>query len=335
MARHRGPKKAPAQKKPPLTHFLCVPLISSTSRSLFEASLTEFRDAVSNSDQTAIEGVETGGETQQEAKLPVIHPKAIRPVGTLHLTLGVMSLDENKLSDAVEYLKDNDVRDLLERTVNESSDANETNQQVNLADGSSALERPITPPTVNRSGGPFKVYLKGVMSMHAAHKTSILYSAPVDESGRLYPFCVALQKLFKDKGFLVEDNRPLKLHATIVNTIYAKGKKRPAKHNAKQQTPGPSIKESTSTEQAEETATHFGSVEANDDRFAGHGPSANGPLSIDATAILKKYKDFVWAENIVLDRVAICEMGAKKIFNDEGKEIGAEYTEVGSIPLPS
>jgi activating signal cointegrator complex subunit 1 len=161
--------------------------------------------------------------------------------------------------------------------------------------------------------------------MHSPKQTSILYIAPTDETGRLTPFCIALQKMFKDKGFMIDD-RPLKLHATIVNTIYAKGRKRPPRSNAYESSSGNA------------KAKHqLGEVDPStpDDRSQGHGPNANAPLKIDATAILEKYEDFVWAKDVVLDRVAICEMGAKKVVDEEGNVKDEEYTEVACIALPT
>lgn len=127
--------------------------------------------------------------------------------------------------------------------------------------------------------------------MHAPEKTSIVYIEPHDPSGRLYPLCVALQDVFRRSDLLVPDDRRLKLHATIVNTIYTKGR-----------------------------------------RSQGHGPQANAPLKIDARALLEKYRDSVWAEDVVLDRIAICEMGAKKRI-ENGVAVSEEYTEVASVPL--
>lgn len=72
-----------------------------------------------------------------------------------------------------------------------------------------------------------------------------------------------------------------------------------------------------------------------EDRSSGHGPDANAPLKMDATELLEKYKDFIWAENITLDRVAICEMGVKKELDDRGKVIREEYKEVAIIALAS
>ena len=58
--------------KPRPTHFLCVPLVTTTSRPQLAWSLGSFRADVA--------GLNGYG-------LP---PDAVRPVGTLHLTLGVM-----------------------------------------------------------------------------------------------------------------------------------------------------------------------------------------------------------------------------------------------------
>lgn len=216
-----------------------------------------------------------------EVTIPSISPKAIRPVGSLHFTLGVMSLDKDKLSDAVELLQGGEVRELI------------TAMCVTSAD-SSTLQESKSPLQDSNVIRPLAIRMKGLASMHSVRQTSILYIPPEDATERLYPLSVALQKLFKEKGFIIEDNRSLKLHATIVNTIYGKG-----------------------------------------DRSAGHGPNAKAPVRIDATALLDKYKDYVWAEKFVLDRVAICEMGAKKQYDAQGAEIDAEYTEVATISLPT
>lgn len=322
MTRHRGPKKPPAAKKPPLTHFLCVPLVTSASREPLAVSLQRFSDAVS------LEVGSVGGTTGRDGKighenLRIVHPKAIRPVGAIHLTLGVMSLGRDQLSEAVEYLNSPDVRRLISTTMNESPGPSETRTADSKS--SSTLDGPITPPATKRHGGLLEVELKGIESMHAAHKTSILYIAPTDESGRLYPFCVALQKLFRDKGFLVEDNRQLKLHATIVNMIYAKERKRASKASTSATTPA-------SSNLSNDKTTNVDAAADSTERSPRHVASSR---TIDATAVLEAYKDYIWVDNIALDRIAVCEMGAKKIFDEDGIEVGAEYTEVASVSLSS
>jgi len=311
MARHKGPRKPSAPRKPPLTHFLCLPLVTSGSKPQLEAALQTFKDDVCSSDLD----VENAGREDQESVPPAVHPKAIRPVGALHCTLGVMSLDRNKLAEAIEYLQNLDISTLLSEAMSKPATLEEEPAAAANASGlSSTLERPISPPKIERSTKPLEVRLKGLKSMHDPEKTSILYSAPSDDTGRLLPFCLRVQQLFKEKDFLVEADRELKLHATIVNTIYAKGRKRPSK-------------EPQGGSSAAGAGQHDGQAQ-------GHGSHANASLKIDATAILEKYMNFVWAEHVVLDRVAICEMGAKKM-DSSGNVVDEAYTEVASISLLS
>ena len=119
---------------------------------------------------------------------------AVRPPGTLHLTLGVMSLTEETMPAAQDILKSMRPRHILHRL------------------------RP-------KSDGLF-VTLKGLDAMKPASKTSVLYAPPVDADGVLYSFCEALRRPFRDAGLIKDDGRPLLLHATVVNTIYVKGRRR-------------------------------------------------------------------------------------------------------------
>lgn len=316
MAKYKRPHKPSAQKKPPLTHFLCLPLVTPTSKPQLEASLAKFKDHVTSTGSTT-PGIAEAAKSEvstDETVLPLIHPKAIRPVGALHCTLGVMSLKQNELKEAVELLNALDVQTLLQGDTPVLEPAEGTKAAEQGDGGTASLQRPITPPQVDRSIGPLTVDLKGLESMHAPQKTSILYTAPSDASERLYDFCLAVQKTFKDRDLLVEDDRALKLHATIVNTIYAKGKKRPARASA--------------AEGRGQASSATGTDE-------GHGPNANAPLKIDAIQLLEKYKDYTWAENVVLNRIAICEMGAKKVLDDQGNVKAEEYTEIASIALPT
>ncbi|KAI7553727.1 hypothetical protein D0869_03090 [Hortaea werneckii] len=344
MARGKkqGRGKPPAQKKPPLTHFLCLPLVTRDSKPQLQASVEKFRGIVTTkNEQTASQVGKAGDDdnSKSETITSSVHPKAIRPVGALHCTLGVMSLDQNKLEEAKELLRHLDIPLMLQHA------ASQEHEQVTATDA--AASEPLvnstnSPPNTT----PLRIDLRGLVSMHAPQKTSILYSAPVDQTGRLYPFCLAVQEKFKESDFLVKDDRKLKLHATIVNTIYAKGRKQrpPPQWKMKQQTTssGQGALGSRMGDSAEKAAV--GDDKAEEQKTAkkpqqgeveGHGPNANAPLKIDATSILERFKDFVWAEDFVLDRIAICEMGAKKITNDEGRVVAEEYTEVASVQLPT
>ncbi len=54
---------------------------------------------------------------------------------------------------------------------------------------------------------------------------------------------------------------------------------------------------------------------------------------IDASALIGRYKDYEWAKDVRIERVAICEMGAKKITEGE-VVVDQVYTEVASVQLP-
>ncbi|KAK8198486.1 hypothetical protein M8818_006351 [Zalaria obscura] len=327
-------KTGDAGKKPSLTHFLCIPLVNEHSRPQLQASLQFLKEEVAREQVPSLDTQEdkhggseqvcSGGESSTETPrrvsiAPLVPEKAVRPVDALHLTLGVMSLDEEKLEEAKQLLQKIDLRQLLKEASSASEEpttAEKNTLASSVSEGVkkalSSLTRPISPPLTSTGGRPLTVSLKSLESMHPPRKTSILYTAPKDPLDRLYPFADALRKRFADADLLVKDTRPLKLHATIVNTIYAKKSSRPRQQqskDAKQGEPAP------------------------DDRSKGHGPNAKAPLRMDATPILEKYKDYVWAEEVTLDRIAICEMGAKKILDDEGNVVREEYKEVATARL--
>ncbi|KAK1067719.1 hypothetical protein LTR74_006193 [Friedmanniomyces endolithicus] len=343
----RGSRRPPGPRTPALTHFICVPLVTTESRPELEASMKRFRDAVAvdKSSTTALaeRDADTGSPCQMDM-IPGVHPQAIRPVGALHCTLGVMSLDKTRLEEAIWLLKALDVEAMLRAALAEPLKVTMTlrhpaNESGNQPAGSESVERPISPPTVGRRTLALTIDLKGLVSMHPQHKTSILYIAPADTSGRLYPFCVALQKLFADAGLLLPDDRPLRLHATIVNTIYAKSRKqRPLKRTERGDSPEPCENGEGSAGTTRHNDKYNGedggvSTAKPDDRSQGHGPKANAPLKMDATALLATFEDFVLAEGVALDRISICEMGAKKVVDVDGRVVDEQYTEVASVPI--
>ncbi|KAI0601883.1 kinase A anchor protein [Biscogniauxia sp. FL1348] len=236
--------------RPPPTHFLCIPLVNGASRNQLSASLASFNADVTSPDSFGIP------------------EQAVRPVGTLHLTLGVMSFPKNEgLEQAVSLLKTLVPRQILAAT------------NVPPADITSGLERQGT--GTKEPSGPLSpllsVTLKGLRSMQPASKASVLYSSPIDSEGTLMKFCERLRSTFQEAGFIAEENRPLLLHATIVNTIYVKG------------------------------------------RNSGKGKGKRyDKLTIDARGILERYDGFVWMQDVPVEKIAICRMGAKK--QDDGEE---------------
>ncbi|KAF2100104.1 hypothetical protein NA57DRAFT_56030 [Rhizodiscina lignyota] len=334
-------------KKPPLTHFLCVPLVTASSRPQLQQSLARFRDdiklaasrssdAVSAEDPGALGEHLEGNEANNEgaSRGQQIPASAVRPVGALHLTIGVMSLtDPDRIDAAFQMLNEVDLSTIISPELEQ--DQGQTQASGESAAGSSSLssvvsgaihtlKRAVSPPRhasdqgeskmeempaqeVTKSGlntsasslheraSTITVALKSLHSMHPARKTSILYAGPDDPSGLLLPLCKHLRTLFTDAGLMVKDDRQLKLHATVLNTIYVKRSSR--------------------------------------DRSSGHGPNARAPLRVDATALLELYKDFVWADGVRIEKIAICKMGAKKTFDAAGNIVDEAYEEVASIPL--
>ena len=273
-----------------LTHFLCLPLVNTQSRSQLQTSLEHFASiAASKYDVPA---------------------KAIRPVGTLHLTLGVMNLPtEERIAAASQFLRSLDLGTMLEPAAPSSAIPGTSSKSPVLEQAarmptqvpttSEVAIEPVPQTETPRPDSPSKplvVNLMGLQSMHNPSKTSILYTSPDDPSSRLHNFCEALCYHFTSSGFLLPDKRSLLLHATIVNTLYAKGGR-------------------------------------NRPRNSGHGKNNHGVGKLDATALLEDYGAYEWAKDIRIEKVCICQMGAKKEVVDE-VVVNEEYLEVVSVALP-
>lgn len=181
-----------------------------------------------------------------------VPPSAVRPVGTMHLTLGVMSLKDESIEHAKELLKGLRLNEFLASA---------------KAGTSTTDDRP-------------SITLKGLHAMQSPAKTSVLYAAPVDTDGILYKFCDQIKTAFQEAGLMAKEDRPLLLHATVVNTIYVKD---------------------------------------------GRGRRRE-KLTLDARDMVNLYDDYVWLEDMPLDKVTLCRMGAKKIegTDDEAYEVEAE-----------
>ena len=269
-------------KRPPLTHFLCIPLLSSASRPQFEASSLRFREKLTSLS-------------------PPLDPnalgRAIRPIGTIHLTLGVMSLEsQERINDATTFLRELDLRSLLSRDPSRPSLAEDAGRwdADGAASKTTAPSKAATTTTTHRTHleapAPLTVTLHSLTAMKQPQKTTSLYATPLDSTGRLLPFCETLRSNFVDAGFAHPENRPLKLHATILNTIYAQG--------------------------------------------VGKGRRKKS-LELDARELIEGCEGFVWAEEVRLERIAICEMGAKMVQgNGDGKGDGEWYVEVAGRELP-
>lgn len=255
-----------ASKPPPPTHFLCIPLVTPRSRPQLTQNMVAFREDV------------TRPKSLGGFDLPL---EAIRPVGTVHLTLGMMSFPQNeegkeRLEKALHVLRSLHLREIF-----------------------AGVEKPAMPGASNTAAEEDKrkegekrqilITLKGLHCLQKPEKATVLYTPPVDPLGTLQEFSERVRAAFKHEGLFMADNRPLLLHATIVNMIYVRGRTKPRKGNRSEK------------------------------KVIG-----------DSQAIVDRYEDQVWMEDVPLERIAICKMGAKPVLM--GNEVvDIAYEEEGAI----
>lgn len=244
------------------THFLCIPLVNASSRVQLSKSL-----ATLSADVTAPDSFN-------------IPPDAIRPVGTLHLTLGVFSFPKNEGLDRattlLESLRPKEILTTARQQVAARSQSGESRSPA--TEGEEAAPRP------NQDKSPLSITLRGLSSISSPSKTSVLYAHPVDEQGVLQTFCEKLRGVFLDAELMEDENRPLLLHATLFNTIYVK------------KAPG----------------------EGGDNKRK-RGGRRREKLTFDARPFVDRYEDQIWMEGFPVEKIAICKMGAKKV-EDDGVE---------------
>ncbi|RMJ25638.1 hypothetical protein PHISP_03510 [Aspergillus sp. HF37] len=380
------------EKKPPLTHFLCVPLVNSASLPQLESSLSSFREAIPPHPH---QHPHPRAPTQ-----PLIPDGAVRPIGTLHLTLGVMSLPtRERLDEALEFFQSLDLASMA-REAETTARTPKRGRQSGI-EGSGCPESAIEPTSTASAPQPFRISLESLHALPRARAATVLHASPVDASSRLYPFCEMLRDMFLEAGFLVgeikqknknEDKtaqktesanpsqesgeqqsslqelpvdiapepghsqltnplkpapspkpRPLLLHATVVNTIYVKGRQRggpPNRNSGGRNRNHRTTRYSFDARdmlaryrdyyldslRTEPRATRVGPLAPagqtetkEEDEEAGDASSdnenqtkASSDNKASDTQAAVKYP-FLWAKDFPLESVCICEMGAKKL----------------------
>ncbi|RPB14113.1 hypothetical protein P167DRAFT_604336 [Morchella conica CCBAS932] len=177
-------------RRPPLTHFLSIPLHTPAALPTLQTTLTTLTTLLS----------------------PHLPPAAIRPAVTLHLTLGVMSLPTpEQLQSATSFLSSLDLPAIL-RSMTPTPAPPPVAQ--------APIEEGQPPPP------PLKITLRNLTCLGPPQRATVLYTAPHDASGRLPRFAEHIRSLFSAAGLLVPETRPLLLHATVVNTVYIRGRGR-------------------------------------------------------------------------------------------------------------
>ncbi|RLM00837.1 hypothetical protein CFD26_108768 [Aspergillus turcosus] len=207
------------EKRPPLTHFLCLPLVNDISLPQLESSLSTFKGAIPSVSHTDENG---SVQNQVSAERPLIPDGAVRPVGTLHLTLGVMSLPtKERLEEAIQFFHSLDLASIMHEAENiarkskrsrkrsssprhqsdftgavgEREDSHLSRRLEHEGDSASAV---ISRDTYE----PLTISLESLHALPKGRAATVLHAAPVDSTSRLYPFCVLLRNKFLEAGFL-------------------------------------------------------------------------------------------------------------------------------------
>lgn len=285
MTKNKRVKIENKPKQPKLTHFLCLPVLTPTSIPQLKASLAHLKASIPPVAKPEVQQDIEGVSQVVDVPRPLFPDAALRPLGALHLTLGVMSLeDEEKFQEAKELLESLDLAQHL-RAADEGRAA-DVGQKGNAAGIESAEGTSIAPCPI----APLHISLEGLFDFGRSTQVSRLLALPVDPTERLVPFATAVRQHFVDAGFmdLPKRGQELRLHATLVNTVYVhkKGRgaaKRPLNFDGRELMELFEEKAGLKTEQG-----------------------ATGR--------------FVWASDIDIDRAQICEMGAKKLENGMGQE---------------
>lgn len=391
-AKHNAPKQQTRyhrpEKRPPLTHFLCLPLVNSTSLPQLESSVAIFR---AECPPVPVADLPDASEKQDTSRA-IIPEGAVRPLGTLHLTLGVMSLPtKERLEQALRFFQSLDLAGLMretERVATELREKDKSRARSSTSDKHSGdSESQESVPETARASNTINVSLESLHSLPRAKAATVLHASPMDPTGRLYPFCLMLRDKFLEAGFLqgeskdkqkddMEDAqdkqsppkseaapesldpytaaltrkpkpRPLLLHATVVNTIYARGR---PKHRTDATSPKKEKNKSRRLEfdardllaryqdyYADEART-IPRAESNSTRFDSTNAAENevncGKIG---TAMSPQYP-FVWAKDVQIDKLCICEMGAKKLSLDSdhaalNARLGEKYTVIAERSL--
>lgn len=275
-SRRRKPGEGPI-----LTHFLTLPILTSTSIPQLRASLAYLKASVPSTIKPTIVQDAEGRSWKVDQAQPLFPDGALRPLGTLHLTLGVLSLvDNERLQKAKKLLEGLDLAQCLRAAEQQSISAIEEPSSISAISNDNTEASPIA---------PLQISLQGLFEFKPSGKMTRLLARPVDPTNRLAAFAAAVRQHFVDAELmnLKPHEQELRLHGTLVNTLYAeKTQRRIVKFDGRQL------------------------IELFEEKAGGQTDGATGP--------------FVWAKDIEINRVQICEMGAKKVAGEMGQKYNVE-----------
>lgn len=390
VARHKRP-----EKRPPLTHFLCLPLVNSSSISQLESTFATFK-----TEYPPVPVANLSNASNRQRARATIPEGAVRPLGTLHLTLGVMSLPtKDRLVEVLQFFHSLDLVGLMreaERVATGLRGKRKSHVRSNNTDGGPEAIGPQGHVTrASQDPDPIHVSLQSLHCLPRAKAATVLHAYPEDPTGRLHPFCVMLRDKFIEAGFILGEDkdkqkdyqkdkhtndrkdaegeqppseseiapvpldpwtaalhrkpkpRPLLLHATIVNTIYVRGRSNP-----KPDGPNPKKDKNKSRRlefDARDILARYRDYYVDEARTI---PRTDPATYVESTSAAENEDNrgeivsttsspqypFVWAKDIPIDTVCICEMGARKLSLDAedaelNERLGEKYTVIAQRNL--
>ncbi|KIW20888.1 hypothetical protein PV08_01467 [Exophiala spinifera] len=183
-------------------------------------------------------------------------------------------------------------------------------------------QQPLLPtsPSPTRS---LTVTLHGLGTFPRPSSSRVFFAHAHDHTGRLLPFGNAVRRRFQDAR-LVTETRPLVLHATVANLIYVKA--RPKERGGRGRGRGEAM-----TVDARDILRFFNDGKAVEDRsaasafFAEGSPDGDQDNLLPASSPPELASSYIWARDILVDRIRICKMGAEV---SEVEGWGMEYKAV-------
>lgn len=268
-----------------LTHFLCIPIMTTHSKPQLEQSLHQFRNDPSTSE---------------------ISSDAYRPLQTLHIPIKALSLPTGgRERAACHLLRGIDIDGLLRRTTKGPPKAKRRVRKVQQEPLSiNPWSRRSRTPTSSTKPRPpsLAITLSGVHSKSTPEwgtLNRVLHTLCTDSTSRLGPFLDEIRQSFDDAGFDIARLTQTKSeHVTLLKNVHAfKGPRQIIPDHAQA------------------------------------GKFRRAPARLFETKdITQKFENFVFAENIKLERLSLCRLGLGKKLARFGKE--TQLSEVCSVPLP-
>ncbi len=277
-----------------LTHFIAIPLLSPVSRPQFRNSITRLLD---------------------DPSAATVPRHDIRPLGTLHIGLGAMSLTTpERFAKSTEILRNVNFKSILKVAARGSKEG--------IAFDAERISQEGSSPTMTHVGSaprngvaPVSVSLRGLHCGRIGAEADALFLGTnvVDLTHRLHHLRETIQHAYRDVGLQILTN------SSDAETSRAR------KENQASSVFSMGILRSTCQPPRK----------IPDRKHRGKLRNSPAPR-YDFRELVNQYKDRTWSEDIRLDRVSICQMGLTQSIARHGGGIDSDLglSEVFSVPLP-